>query len=146
MTRHGRRCRLETARRARSPVGSRPGRRARSGRSECGLLRRIRREVDRRDPAIAFRRKIAGRAAETATDLEHVHSGLYARSFRMLTGCCDAPAVQLVERPQIAMAGPLGIHSGSAERIVNPLQYRAISVIALNYRFDVGHARLPESS
>jgi len=67
------------------------------------------------------------------------------RTFRMLARRCDTPAVQLVERPQIAMAGPLGIYSSGAERVIDPLQYRAISVIALNYRFDVGYARLPAS-
>ena len=35
--------------------------------------------------------------------------------------------VQLVERPQIAMAGPLGIYSSGAERVIDPLQYGAIS-------------------
>jgi hypothetical protein len=53
--------------------------------------------------------------------------------------------MQLVERPQIAMARSLGIYSSGTECFVNPLQYWAISVIALNYRFDVAHARLPAS-
>jgi hypothetical protein len=51
--------------------------------------------------------------------------------------------VQLVERPQIAMAGLLGINSSGSERIVNPLYYRPISVVALDHCFDVGHPRLP---
>jgi hypothetical protein len=84
-------------------------------------------------------------AAEAATEIEHVHAGPDARTFRMLARRCDTSAVQLVERPQIAMAGPLGIYSSGAKRVIDPLQYRAISVIALNYRFDVGHARLPAS-
>jgi hypothetical protein len=46
------------------------------------------------------------------------------------------------KRPQIAMAGPLGINSSATERIFDPLHYRPISVIALNHRLDVGHARL----
>jgi hypothetical protein len=45
----------------------------------------------------------------------------------------DTPAVQLVERPQIAMAGLLGINSSGSERIVNPLYYRPISVVALDH-------------
>ena len=65
----------------------------------AGYFDKLRREVDRRHPATAFGREIAGRAAEAATDLEHVHPGLYACSFRMLAGCRDTPAVQLVERP-----------------------------------------------
>jgi hypothetical protein len=40
------------------------------------------------------------------------------------------------------MAGPLGINTSGSERVVNPLYYRPISVIALNHRLDVGHARL----
>src|SRR6516225_3720274 len=63
----------------------------------------------------------------------------------MLAGCRDTPAVQLVERPQIAMAGLLGVYSSGAERIFYALQYRPISVIALNDRLDVGHACLPLS-
>jgi hypothetical protein len=50
--------------------------------------------------------------------------------------------VQLVERPQIAMGWPLGINTSGTECIVNPLHYRSISVIALNHRLEVGHARL----
>jgi hypothetical protein len=60
----------------------------------------------------------------------------------MLARCHDTAAVQLVERPQIAMAGPLGINAGGPERIVNPLYYRPISVVTLNHSLDVGHARL----
>src|SRR5208282_6344160 len=60
----------------------------------------------------------------------------------MLAGCHDTSAVQLVEGPQIAVTGPLGIDTSGTECIVNPLHYRPISVIALNHRFDVGHARL----
>jgi hypothetical protein len=48
----------------------------------------------------------------------------------MLARCHDTPAVQLVERPQIAMAGPLGINSSGAERIFYALQHWPISVIA----------------
>jgi hypothetical protein len=44
--------------------------------------------------------------------------------------------VQLVERPQIAMAGLLGINSSGSERIVNPLYYRPISVVALDHCFE----------
>ena len=79
------------------------------------------REVNRCHPATASGREIAGCAAEAATEIEHVHAGLYARTFRMLARCQDAPAVQLVERPQIAMAGPLGINAGGSKRLVNPL-------------------------
>jgi hypothetical protein len=102
----------------------------------------IGREVDRRHPAIAFRRQIARRATEAATEIEHVHAGLYVRTFGMLSRCHDTSAVQLVERPQIAMAGSLGINASGTECIVNPLHYRPISVIALNHRLDVGHVRL----
>ena len=70
-----------------------------AGGQDAGHFDELRREVDRRHLATAFSREIAGRAAEAATDLEHVHAGLYARSFRMLAGCRDTPAVQLVERP-----------------------------------------------
>src|SRR6516225_4641207 len=119
------------------PVGE-----AAAGGQDAGYFDELRREVDRRHPATAFGREIAGRAAEAATDLEHVHPGLYACSFRMLAGCRDTPAVQLVERPQIAMAGLLRVYSSGAERIFYPLQYRPISLIALNDRLDVGHACL----
>jgi hypothetical protein len=40
--------------------------------------------------------------------------------------------MQLVERPQIAMAERLGIHPSGAEGIFDPLEYRPIAVIALN--------------
>jgi hypothetical protein len=43
------------------------------------------------------------------------------------------------------MAGLLRIYSSGAERILYALQYRPISVIALNDRLDVGHACLPAS-
>ena len=62
--------------------------------------------------------------------------------FRMLARCHDTAAVQLVEWPQIAMAGPLGINAAGPERIVNPLYYRPISVVTLNHSLDIGHARL----
>src|SRR5208283_4395687 len=78
-------------------------------------------EVDRRHPATAVGREVARCAAEAATDIEHVHAGLYARTFGMLARSHDTAAVQLVERPQIAMAGPLGINSCGSERIVDPL-------------------------
>jgi hypothetical protein len=39
------------------------------------------------------------------------------------------------------MAGPLGINACGSERIVNPLQYRPIPVVALNHCLDVGRAR-----
>src|SRR5580704_11225849 len=68
------------------------------------------REVDRRYSATAFGCEIARRAPEPATNFEHVHAGSYARTFRMLARCYDTPTMQLVERPQIAMAGRLGIH------------------------------------
>jgi hypothetical protein len=90
---------------------------------DAGHFDELRREVDRRHLATAFSREIAGRAAEAATDLEHVHSGLYARSFRILAGCRNTPAVQLVERPEIAIAGLLRVYSGGAERIFYALQY-----------------------
>ena len=77
--------------------------------------------VDRRHPATAFGREVARRPAEAAAEIEHVHAGLYARTFRMLSRCHDTAAVQLVERPQIAMAGPLGINAGGSKRLVNPL-------------------------
>jgi hypothetical protein len=99
-------------------------------------------EVDRRHPATAFGREVARCAAQAEADIEHVHAGLYARAFCMLPRCHDTAAVQLVERPQIAMAGPLGINAGGPERIVNPLYYRPISVVTLNHSLDVGHARL----
>jgi hypothetical protein len=101
------------------------------------------REVDRRYSATAFGCEIARRAPEPATNFEHVHAGSYARTFRMLARCYDTPTMQLVERPQIAMAGRLGIHPSGAEGIFDPLEYRPIAVIALNYRLDVGHADLP---
>jgi hypothetical protein len=91
-------------------------------------------------PATAFGRKVARGAAEAATEIEHVHAGLYARPFRMLTRCHYTAAVQLVDRPQIAVAGPLGINSRAPKRIVNPLYYRPISIVALNRCFNVGHA------
>jgi hypothetical protein len=81
----------------------------------------IGREVDPRHPATAFRREIARRATEAATEIEHLRAGLYARSFGMLARCHDTSAVQLVERPQIAMTGPLGINTSGTECIVNPL-------------------------
>ena len=99
-------------------------------------------EVDRRHPATAFSRQITRRATEAATDIEHIHAGLDARTLGMLPRCHDTAAVQLVERPQIAMAGPLWINAGGPERIVNPLYYRPISVVTLNHSLDVGHARL----
>jgi hypothetical protein len=58
----------------------------------------------------------------------------------MLAGCHHAPAVQLVERPQIAMARLLRVYSSGAECIFYTLQYRPIPVIALNDRLYVGHA------
>jgi hypothetical protein len=70
-----------------------------AGGQDAGYFDEVGREVDRRHPATAFGREMAGRAAEAATDLEHVHAGLYAYAFRMLAGCHHAPAVQLVERP-----------------------------------------------
>ena len=72
---------------------------------DAGYFDKLRREVDRRHPATAFGAEIARGAAEAATEIEYVHAGLDARTLRMIAGC--APAVQLVERPQIAMAGPL---------------------------------------
>src|SRR6516225_5835880 len=102
-------------------------------------------EVDRRHSVTAFGREVARRPAEAAAEIEQVHAGLYARTFRMFTGCHDTAAVQLVERPEIAMAGPLGINSGGSKRRVDPLQYRPISVVALNDCLDVGHVRLPIS-
>src|SRR6516164_4666071 len=86
-------------------------------------------EVDRRHPATAFSRQITRRATEAATDIEHIHAGLDACAFGMLPRCHDTAAVQLVERPQITMAGPLGINADGPERIVNPLYYRPISVV-----------------
>jgi hypothetical protein len=61
--------------------------------------------------------------------------------FRMLARCHDTAAVQLVEGPQVAVARPLGIDPSGTENIVNPRYYRPISVVALNQRLDVGHAR-----
>src|SRR6516164_6180638 len=84
LERQGERVRLSDL----DPVGE-----AAAGGQDAGYFDELRREVDRHHPATAFGREIAGRAAEAATDLEHVHSGLYARSFRMLAGCRDAPAV-----------------------------------------------------
>jgi hypothetical protein len=102
----------------------------------------IGREVDPRHPATAFRREIARRATEAPTEIEHLRAGLYARTFGMLARCHDTSAVQLVERRQIAMAEPVGINTSGTECTVNPLHYRPISVIALNHRLEVGHARL----
>src|SRR5215469_9649644 len=97
------------------------------------------RQINRRHPTTAFGCEIARRAAEPATNFEYVNAGLQSCTFRVLARGHDAPAVQLVERPQIAMAGPLGIHPSSTECIINPLHYRPISVITLNRRLDVGH-------
>ena len=72
-------------------------------------------QIDRRHPTTAFGCEIARRAAEAATNFEYVHAGLQSCTFRMLARGHDAPAVQLVERPQIAMAGPLGIHPSGTE-------------------------------
>src|SRR6516225_1467122 len=78
-------------------------------------------EVYCRHLATAFGCEVARCAAETATEIEHVHAALYARAFLMLSSSHDTPAVQLVKRPQIATAGPLGINSSGSERVVNPL-------------------------
>src|ERR1700738_2100571 len=94
-----------------APIGERT-----AGGQDAGYFDELRREVDRRDPATAFGREIAGRTAEAATDLEHAHAGLYACAFRMLAGGHHAPAVQLVERPQIAMAGLLRVYSSGGGR------------------------------
>jgi hypothetical protein len=51
----------------------------------------------------------------------------------MLARSHDAAAVQLVVRPQIAIVRMLGIDSSGSERIVNPLYYWPISVVALNH-------------
>src|SRR5689334_21301665 len=64
----------------------------------------------------------------------------------MLARSHDTAAVQLVKRPQIAMAGLLGINSSGSERIVNPLYYRPICVITLNHSLDVRHALSAPSS
>jgi len=53
---------------------------------------------------------LIGKQARTA--------GLYVRAFCMLARCHDAAAVQLVVRPQIAIAGPLGINPSGPECIV----------------------------
>ena len=84
-------------------------------------------EVYRRDPATAFHREIARCAPEAATEIEHLHASLYARAFSMLARCRDTAAVQVVERPQIAVAGPLGVNASGSESIVNPLYYGPIS-------------------
>ena len=42
---------------------------------DAGYFDKLRREVDRRHPATAFGREIAGCATEAAADLEHVHAG-----------------------------------------------------------------------
>jgi hypothetical protein len=100
-------------------------------------------EDDPRHPATAFRREIARHATGAATEIEHLRAGLYVRTFGMLARCHDnTSAVQLVERPQIAMAEPVGINTSGTECIVNPLHYRPNSAIALNHRLEVGHARL----
>jgi hypothetical protein len=91
------------------------------------------REIDRRHPATAFGREVARRAAEAATEIKHVHAGLYACAFCILARSHDASAVQLVEGPQVALARPLGIDPSGTESIVNPRYYRPISVVALNH-------------
>ena len=101
------------------------------------------RQIDRRHPATIFGRKIARRAAEAASEIEDIHAGLDLCPLCMLACCNNASAMQLVEWPQIAVAGLLRINPSSTESIVDPLQYRPISVIALNHCLDVGHARLP---
>jgi hypothetical protein len=62
---------------------------------------------------------IARRAAEAATEIEHVHASPYLRPFRMLPRSHDAPAVQLVVRPQIAIARRLGIYSSRSKGVVD---------------------------
>jgi hypothetical protein len=100
-------------------------------------------EVNRRHAATAFGREVARCAAEAATEIEHVSAGLYARTFGMLARSHDTAAVQVVKCAQIAMAGLLGINSSGSERVVNPLYYRPISVVALNHCLDARHTRLP---
>jgi hypothetical protein len=80
-------------------------------------------EVDGRHSATAFGREVARRPAEAAAEIEHVHTGLDARAFPVLTRCHDPAAVQLVERPQVPMAGPLGTNSSGSKRLVDPLYY-----------------------
>ena len=43
------------------------------------------------------------------------------------------------------MTGPLGINTSSSERIVNPLYYRPVTVVSLNYRLELGHVGLRSS-
>ena len=77
---------------------------------------------------LKYTRRSASRAqqpAETgmASDLigkQARTAGLYVRAFCMLARCHDAAAVQLVVRPQIAIAGPLGINPSGPECIVDP--------------------------
>jgi hypothetical protein len=64
----------------------------------------------------------------------------------MLARCHDTAAVQLVERPQIAVVRPLGVNASGSERIVNPLYYGPISIVALDHSFNVGHALLLSST
>jgi hypothetical protein len=45
-----------------------------TGSQDAGYFDELRREADRRHPATAFGREIAGRATEAAADLEHVHA------------------------------------------------------------------------
>jgi hypothetical protein len=108
---------------------------------DTSRLDEIGREVDRRHPATAFGRQITRRATEATTEIDYVQAGLYACTFRMLARCRDTAAVQLVERPQITMAGLLRINPGRSERVVDLLHYRPIPVVALNHCLDVDHAR-----
>ena len=101
-----------------------PLRQTASGQSGC-RFDEVGRQVDSRHPATAFRREITGRAAEAATEIEDVHAGPYACMFRMLARCHDTAAVQLVERPQVAVARPLGI---------DPSGTRASSIRAITGR------------
>jgi hypothetical protein len=97
------------------------------------------RQIDPGHAAAERAGQIARRTADPAAEVEDVHVGSQAGALGMFAGRGDAAAVQLVERPEVLVAGLAGVDPGFHERRKDAIKRVPATVVVLDPRCDIGH-------